>query len=462
MGETASCPTAPSNIRNVALAGHPGAGKTTLFEALLHAGGAIQTAGSVERGSTVSDFDPIEKTARPLARRGDRQHRPRAAASIHVNLIDTPGYPDFRGPALSALAAVETVAIVVDADSGIEYGTRRMMEYAKARNLCRVLVVNKIDHADADSAARCSTTCARPSAPNACRSTCPPTAASAVIDCFGNTDRRQRPGPGRRLAPEDHRPGRRDQRDGDGALPRPRRGRPVGRGTARRLRAMPARGPPGAGAASCSARSGAGVKELLDVAEKLFPNPAEAQPAAVRQGQRRATPQPIEAAPDPKAHVIADVFKIVNDPFVGKLGIFRVYQGTVKQRHAAVRRRRQEAVQGRPPVQAQGQGPRRDRPGDPRRHRRGRQGRRTALRRGAARQPRRGPDPPRSRWTSPSRCSAWRSRRRTRARSRSWPPRCTSWPRRIPCFAVEHNAETQRDRDPRPVRPAPARQSSSA
>ena len=137
------------SIRNVALAGHPGAGKTTLFEALLQAGGALQTAGSIERGSTVSDFDPIEK---------QRGHSLDAAiastdhAGIHVNLIDTPGYPDFRGPTLSALAAVETVAIVVDADTGVEYGTRRMMEHAKARNLCRVLVVNKIDHEGADAA----------------------------------------------------------------------------------------------------------------------------------------------------------------------------------------------------------------------------------------------------------------------------------------------------------------------
>ena len=97
-------------IRNVALAGHPGAGKTTLFEALLHAGGAIPAAGSIERGNTVSDFDPIEKQRGHSVDVGiaSTDH-----AGIHVNLIDTPGYPDFRGPALSALAAVETVAVVV-------------------------------------------------------------------------------------------------------------------------------------------------------------------------------------------------------------------------------------------------------------------------------------------------------------------------------------------------------------
>ena len=132
-------PLHTDKIRNVALAGHPGAGKTLLFEALLHAGGAIQAAGSIERGSTVSDFDPIEKA---------RGHSIDAAiagtdhAGIHVNLVDTPGYPDFRGPALSAIAAVETVAIVVDAATGIGHGTRRMMEHAAARGICRAIVVS--------------------------------------------------------------------------------------------------------------------------------------------------------------------------------------------------------------------------------------------------------------------------------------------------------------------------------
>src|SRR3989337_4119205 len=121
-------------IRNVALAGHPGAGKTMLFEALLHAGGAVQTAGTIERGSTVSDFDPIEKQR---GRSIDTAIASTDHAGIHVNLIDTPGYPDFRGPTLSALAAVETVAIVVDASTGVEYGTRRMMERPRARDLSR-------------------------------------------------------------------------------------------------------------------------------------------------------------------------------------------------------------------------------------------------------------------------------------------------------------------------------------
>ena len=129
-------------IRNVALAGHSGAGKTTLFEALLFAGGAIPAAGSLERGSTVSDFDPMEKA------RGHSLNTAIAStdhAGIHVNLVDTPGYPDFRGPTLSAFSAVETVAVVVNAATGVEYGTRRMMDYARQRNLCRVLVVTKMD-----------------------------------------------------------------------------------------------------------------------------------------------------------------------------------------------------------------------------------------------------------------------------------------------------------------------------
>src|SRR5690554_4158288 len=138
---------ATSDIRNVALAGHPGAGKTMLFEALLHSGGAIQAAGSIERGSTVSDFDPLERARGHSidAAIASVDHRGGDAVRTHINLFDTPGYPDFRGAALSAISAVETVAVVVDAVAGVGHGTRRIMDHAARRGLCRAIIVNRID-----------------------------------------------------------------------------------------------------------------------------------------------------------------------------------------------------------------------------------------------------------------------------------------------------------------------------
>jgi elongation factor G len=312
-------------IRNVALAGHPGAGKTTLFEALLHAGGALQTAGTIERGSTVSDHDPIEK---------ERGHSIDAAiastdhAGIHVNLIDTPGYPDFRGPTLSALAAVETVAVVVDADTGIGYGTRRMMEYAQARRLCRVLIVNKIDH-DGAALGQLLDDLRETFGNEVLPLNLPANHGQSVIDCFGNTTGDSDLGPvadwHQRIIDQvveineqvmDH-----FLEVGEEGLSGPEL-HDAFEQCLREGHLVPV--------CFVSARSGAGVKELLDIAEKLFPHPGEANPPLFVKGTGDDA-TPIESTPDPAAHVIADVFRIVNDPFVGKLGIFRVYQGTVKK-----------------------------------------------------------------------------------------------------------------------------------
>ncbi|NIP17634.1 MAG: elongation factor G, partial [Xanthomonadales bacterium] len=99
------------DIRNIAIVGHAGSGKTTLVEALLARAGAIGEAGTVERGSTVTDHDPLEH---------QYEHSLDSAIAsldfegIHVNLIDTPGFPDFRGPTLAAMAAAETSAIVIN------------------------------------------------------------------------------------------------------------------------------------------------------------------------------------------------------------------------------------------------------------------------------------------------------------------------------------------------------------
>ena len=137
------------HIRNIALVGQAGAGKTTLVETLLHRTGAIGSPGSVERKNTVCDYDPIEK-----------EHGHSLVPSIvsyehlgsHVNLLDTPGYLDFVGQSLTALEAVETVAVVVNAKSGIEPLTRRMMARAAERGLDRMIIINRIDNEGVDLA----------------------------------------------------------------------------------------------------------------------------------------------------------------------------------------------------------------------------------------------------------------------------------------------------------------------
>ena len=312
-------------IRNVALAGHPGAGKTTLFEALLHGGGALQVAGTIERGTTVSDHDPLEKS------RGHSIDTAIASTDhggMHVNLIDTPGYPEFRGPALSALSAVETALIVVDADQGVAHGTRRLMERAAQRHLCRAIVINKIDHEGADCAGVLAAL-REEFGPEVLPLNLPADGGKAVIDCF-----RQSTGVSDLGDVADWHQKIIDQVVeinetvmehyldlGEGGLS----GEELHDAFEQCLREghlVPV--------CFASARTGVGVKELLDVAERLFPNPAEANPPPFVK-LNGSDPQPIEAVPDPRAHVIADVFKIINDPFVGKLGIFRVYQGTLKK-----------------------------------------------------------------------------------------------------------------------------------
>ena len=135
------------NIHTVALVGHGGAGKTTLAEALLLKTGVIGAAGSVERGTTVADHDPLEK---------QYGHSLNSAAlnfpykGIHVHLIDTPGMPDFAGQSIAALAGVETAVVVVNAQNGIELNTTRMMRAAGKRQLCRMILVNKIDADNVD------------------------------------------------------------------------------------------------------------------------------------------------------------------------------------------------------------------------------------------------------------------------------------------------------------------------
>jgi elongation factor G len=310
------------SIRNIALAGHAGVGKTTLFEALLLAGGAIQTPGTVERGNTVSDTDSQEKAR---AHSIDTCIAHLDHGDCHLNLIDTAGYADFRGATLAALAAVETVAIVVNAINGIEHGTRRMMMHARERGLARVLVINKIDFDGANLAALVDAL--RDEFGNECLPVnLPAGRGTRVLDCFfhaeGATDFSSLAEAHQRILDQvvevDETVMDRYLDAGEAALT-PAQLHDAFEQCLREGHLVPI--------CFVSARTAAGLPELLDVAARLLPNPAEGNPPPFMRGD--GTPLTISA--DPAAHVIADVFKIVNDPFVGKLGVFRVWQGTIRR-----------------------------------------------------------------------------------------------------------------------------------
>ena len=311
----------PEAIRTFALAGHGGSGKTTLAEALLLKAGAINAPGSVEKGTTVCDFDPLEKQYQHSLNASivHLQHR-----DTRVHLIDTPGLPDFIGRAIGALPAVETAAIVVNAQNGIEMITSRMMQWARKRDLCRMIIVNKIDAENVDLPgllARIQATFGKECLPI----NLPADGGKRVVDCFftpsGASDFSSVEEAHSALVdqvvevdeelmaiylekgeiqPETlHAPFEKALREGH-LIP----------------------------VCFVSARNGAGVAELLDIIVKLMPNPTEGNPPQLLKGEGEKA-QPVRAEPDPGKHVLAHVFKVMIDPFVGKVGVFRVHQGTI-------------------------------------------------------------------------------------------------------------------------------------
>lgn len=313
---------ATESIRNIALVGHGAAGKTTLVEALLVRTRQIASIGRVEQGTTVCDFDPQEKA---------HQHSLDAALvnlnhhNVHINLFDTPGFPDFMGQAIAVLPAVETAAVVVNAQNGIETVTQRMMDWAAERRLCRIIVINKIDAENTDLPAlleQIQTTFGSECLPI----NLPTNGGAGVVDCFynpqGSSDFSSVAAAhtaiidqvvevdeelmelyleqGQELEPEQlHEPFEKALREGHLV--------PV---------------------CFVSAASGAGIDELLDLFVRLLPNPSEGNPEPFLKGEGEDAEE-FYAVPDPTQHVIAHVFKVSIDPFVGKLSLFRIHQGTV-------------------------------------------------------------------------------------------------------------------------------------
>jgi elongation factor G len=309
-------------IRNISLVGQTGCGKTTLVEALLKEAGAIKTTGTVERGNTVSDFDPLEK-----------QYLHSLSSSvtsldhdnIHINLIDTPGMPDFIGQAIASFPAVETVAIVVNAQEGVELVSRRMLEWAAESKLCRLIIVNRIDAEGVDLPGLVESI--REEFGSECLPiNLPADGGARVVDCFyqpdGDADFSS--------VAEAHSTIIDQVVEVDEQLMelyleqgqelKPQQLHDAFEQALREGHLVPV--------CFASATTGAGIPELLSLCERLMPNPLEGNPRPFRIGEGKSAADFV-AEPDPSKHVVAHVFKVLADPFVGKLGIFRIHQGTV-------------------------------------------------------------------------------------------------------------------------------------
>ena len=305
--------------RNIALLGHAGSGKTLLTEQLLARSGAKGEAGSIERGDTATDFDPLEKQYQHSL---DSALVRFPAGKAQVQLIDTAGDPDFRGQTLSAMSAVETAAVVVNAANGIEMSTRRLMRRAKQRRLCRMLIINRIDADDIDLEALVREI--REVFGSECLPVnLPAEGYTTVRDCFFHED-----GETDIFSLADAHSEILDQvvEVDEDLMGKYLDGEEISATELHDAFEKALREGHLVPICFTSAGTGAGCGQLLELFERLLPSPLEGNPPRFRAGSED---EKVTAEPDPDAHVIAHVFKIVNDPYAGKLSIFRIYQGTI-------------------------------------------------------------------------------------------------------------------------------------
>lgn len=297
---------ATQQIRNLALLGHTGSGKTRLIKALLaHAGAAVDPNG----GHTLD---------------AQLWHCEQAGHRLHF--LDTPGDPELIGRTLAVLPAVESALVLVHARSGIELATRRLMEAAQNRGLCRVVVVSHLDgggdlpalldqlrenfgaeclpiNLPADGGTRVQDCFfARSGPPTDFGSI--ETAHRAIIEQVIEVDEvllERYLAADEPVAPEQlHDAFERALREGH-LIP----------------------------VCFTSAVTGAGIPELMDLIVRLLPNPCEGNPPPFVKGEGDDV-EPVSVIPDPQRHVLAHVFKIGIDPYAGRVALVRLHQGRLR------------------------------------------------------------------------------------------------------------------------------------
>ena len=312
-------------IRNVVLLSHGGAGKTILSEAMLFSAGVISRTGMVEDGTTTSDFEP-EETRRGNSVQTSVLNLP--WKNHKLNVIDTPGYADFRGEAISGIRVADAAVIVVASSSGVEVGTKQMWQLAEKYGLPRIIYISKMDRENADF--QRVTDALADSFGRHCVPINIPIGSEASFSGVTNT-----------LDPDSEVP---EELQGEFDAARERLIEAVAE-TNDDLATKYLEGEElsqeelvhglkeGLSSGSIvpilsgASPSGIGVKELMDAIVNYMPSPAEVGPAKATTGSSN---EETSLACDSNGPLAALVFKTAADPFVGKLSYFRVYSGTFK------------------------------------------------------------------------------------------------------------------------------------
>ena len=314
-----------NSIRNVALLSHSGAGKTSLCEAALFSTKAVTRQGRIEDGNTVSDYEPEE-----VKRGGSIQTTLIAITDdgCKINFLDTPGYEDFRGEVVGALRVVEAAAILVDATSGVDVGTERGWGMCESGNLPRLIVINKMDRENADfdrNVADIQATFGRQCVPFQI----PVGQADSFQDVISVAD------PNADVPSElaDEVEAARERlieaaaESDDELADRYLSGEELTaeeiesalRGAVLRGELVPI--------VATSATGNIGVAEFLSMTRSYLPSPADGvKPKLTKVNSS----DEVAFEADSGASLAALVFKTTADPFVGKLSLFRVYQGSIK------------------------------------------------------------------------------------------------------------------------------------
>ena len=307
------------DIRNVVLLGHGNSGKTSLTEAMLHTTGATNRLGSVDDKTSICDYYDEEK---------EHQHSITSAV-VHtnhrgklLNIIDTPGYPDFIGPAIKAISAAETAVIVISAAAGIETNTRKLFESAAAANMPRVFVVNKIDAENVDLPALVKAI-QETFGPQCRCANLPAVDRASVIDCIENETGES---PVADVA-KAHTDLMESVIEADDQLMETYLG--GGEISAEKIASVFVNALKAATIVPIlftNARKEVGVTELLDFIAKYTPSPLDVNPVQLKDGQSTTG-----LKPDPAAPLAGLVFRIGFDPRSNmKYSAVRIFSGTIK------------------------------------------------------------------------------------------------------------------------------------